>query len=79
VNNLEQLSIEDLQAQLNEINVLRDKLAGQAREISAILARKQAEAAAQHKLASMTEVERAALAQIIQAGAIGTGEEFGEL
>lgn len=70
----EQMTADQLQSELDKINANRDALAAQARTVAGLLSKKLAEEAAKAKLEGMTETERAALAQVIQAQGIESAE-----
>lgn len=74
---MDNLTIEELESKLAEIEARRDELKTQARAIVRVLDAKRAAAAAAAKLAAMSDVERAALAQLVQAQGIASGESFG--
>lgn len=79
MGDLERLSIEELEQELGEINSQRDELAVVARQVSAVLNRKVGEREVRRKLEKMSEGERAALAQIIRAEGIESGEAVGQI
>lgn len=72
-------TVDQIEDELRAINQQRDELAQKARTLAAELEHvKSAESAAQ-KLAAMGPAERAALAQMLQAGSIPSGEQFGNI
>lgn len=79
MNNLEKMSIEELQERLNQINAQRDELIAEARQVSGVLNLKVALRAAESKLAAMSEVERAALTQVLAVDGIASTEAFGKM
>lgn len=74
---LDEMSVEQLQAQLDRLNAERDALKEQIRRITPVLDAKQAQAAAGRKLAAMSDSERAALAQLLRTEGIPSGEAVG--
>ncbi len=72
--NYEQMSVEQLEAELQRISGERAELKAQALSAHAVLDRRNAEAAARRRLATMSDVEKAALAQIVAAEGIESGE-----
>lgn len=72
--NFEQMTVEQLTAELQRLNEQRAALREQAMAAHAVLDRKQAVATARRKLAEMSDVEKAALAQLVQAEGIESGE-----
>lgn len=72
-------TVEQIEDELRAVNKQRDELTQQARSLAEELDQlKYAESAAR-KLASMQPAERAALAQMLQAGSIESGEAFGKI
>lgn len=71
------LTIADLEETLAKIEGQRDALKEKARAIVKALDAKRAEAAAREKLAAMSDLERAAMAQIVKPQGIDSGEAFG--
>lgn len=61
----EEMTIEELETTLAEVEVQRDALKVQAREIVAVLDQKRTFEAAQKKLAGLSETERAALREAL--------------
>lgn len=74
MSNLEAMSAEELQERLDGINRQRDELTAEARQVAEVLNRKLALKAAEDKVAGMSEAERAALTQVLQAQGIASGE-----
>jgi len=72
--NYEQMTVEQLEAELQRISGERAALKEKAVAVHAVLDRRNAEAAARRKLAEMSDVEKAALAQIVAAEGIESGE-----
>lgn len=72
--NYEQMTVEQLTAELQRLNEQRAALREQAIAVHAVLDRKQAVETARRKLAEMSDVEKAALAQLVQAEGIESGE-----
>ena len=72
--NYEQMSVEQLTAELQRINEERAALKAVAGAVHAVLDRKQAVETARRKLAAMSDVEKAALAQVVAAEGIESGE-----
>lgn len=72
--NYEQMTVEQLTAELQRLNEQRAALREQAMGVHAVLDRKQAVETARRKLAEMSDVEKAALAQLVQAEGIESGE-----
>ena len=70
----ELMTVEQLTAELQRINEERAALREQAMAVHAVLDRKQAVETARRKLAEMSDVEKAALAQIVAAEGIESGE-----
>lgn len=79
MNNLETMSVEALQETLDQTNAQRDELAAYARQVAAVLNKKLALQAAQDKLAGMSDVERLALAQLLQVNGVPSAEKFGKI
>ena len=72
--NYEQMTVEQLEAELQRISGERAALKEQAVAAHTVLDRRQAVEAARRKLAEMSDVEKAALAQIVAAEGIEGGE-----
>lgn len=70
----EEMNADQLQSELDKINANRDALSAEARQVAGLFSKKLAEENAKAKLDAMTDVERAALAQVIQAQGIASGE-----
>lgn len=64
--NLEQMSVAELEAELARLTAERARMRDEGLKVHAALDRKQAAAAAQRTLDGMSDVERAALAQLVQ-------------
>lgn len=74
---LDEMSVEQLQAQLDRLNAERDALKEQIRRISPVLDAKLARTGAERKLAAMSDSERTALAQLLRTAGISSGEAVG--
>lgn len=74
---IEDLSIEQLQETLDQTNAQRDELTAYARQVAAVLNQKQALQSAQDKVAGMSDAEKSALTQVLQASGIASGEAVG--
>jgi hypothetical protein len=70
-------SIKRLEGKLQDLTEKRAALKAEAQEVHAALDRAQAAQAAEERVASMSDVERAALAQAIAANGIESGEAVG--
>lgn len=73
--NYEQMTVEQLEAELARLTAERARLRDEGLKVHAALDRKQAAAAAQRTLDGMSDVERAALAQLVQTPGIVSGEQ----
>lgn len=72
--NLEQMTVAELEAELARLTAERAALRERGLAVHAVLDRKQATERAQRTLAGLSDVERAALAQVVQAQGIESGE-----
>lgn len=72
--NLEQMTVAELEAELARLTAERAALRERALTVHAVLDRKQAEQRAMRTLAGLSDVERAALAQVVQAQGVESGE-----
>jgi len=70
----EAMTVEQLEAELQRISEERAALKTRAVAAHAVLDRRNGEAAARRRLATMSDVERAALAQIVATEGIESGE-----
>jgi len=78
-NEYEDFSIEELEAAIAAITLEQSRLKQQKLAIHSVLDRKMQTAEATRKLAAMSDSEKAALLQVMQAEGIPTAEEFGEI
>lgn len=74
---LSNLSIAELEAMLTDLHTERKALAARKREVARVLDAKLIEQAAHEKLAAMSDTERAALRQALDAEGIASDEAFG--
>lgn len=70
-------SVTELEQELANTNAQRDALAKKAKALAEILDAARATEQAQAKLANMSDTERAALAQVLSAQGVVSGEKFG--
>lgn len=75
--NYEQMTIEELEAFIAKINAERAVLKAQAVAVHAVLDAKNTTAAAAKKLATMSDAEKAALLQMIQAQSVASNGALG--
>ena len=78
-NEYEDFTIEELVSAIAAITLEQGRLKQQKLAIHAVLDRKMQEAEAKRKMATMSDGEKAALLQVLQADGITTEEEFGEI
>ncbi len=78
-NEYEEFTIEELEAAISAITLEQSRLKQQKLALHAVLDRKMQAAEAARKLATMSDSEKAALRQVLEAEAIATAEEFGEI
>jgi hypothetical protein len=79
MNKYEGMSLEQLDAAISELQAQKDAVREELKAANAARDSKIAQEAARAKLASLSDVERAALAQVIQAEGITSTESFGNL
>lgn len=74
--NIEKLKqeVESLEAEIQAANLKRDELTAKARELTAERDKKAALITAAEKLAALSDEEKAALMQIVNAGSLTPGE-----
>ena len=72
---LKNMNAEELQKELDKLNDQKTALKARLREVAALIDQRAVE---QH-VADMSEAERQALAQVLKAEGVETGEAFGEL
>lgn len=72
---LNNMTLDDLQKEQVKLNDQKAALKARLREVAALLDRR----AVEQQVADMSEAERQALAQVLKAEGVGTGEAFGEL
>lgn len=70
-------SVAELEQELATTNAQRDALAKKAKALAEALDVARATEQAQAKLAKMSDTERAALAQMLSAQGVASGEKFG--
>lgn len=75
--NYEQMTVEELEALIAKINADRAALKEQAMAVHSVLDNKNITAAAAKKLATMSDAEKVALMQMIQANAVGSNGAIG--
>lgn len=72
-------SVENLEKKLTELNAQRDLLKQQSSLIQKELDNAKAEEMAAQVLAKMSDADRAAMAKVVNAGSIESGEKFGKV
>lgn len=77
MNPYESMSIEELEAELSQRRAEIDLAKEELRQLVKLYDAKVAERDAAAKVAQMSDIERAALAQVIQAYGIPSAEQFG--
>ena len=77
--NYDEMSITELQERKQELTHQFEEIRAERKAVNAVLNRKLEQQAAQERLANMTDNERTAMAQAINANGIGSGEAFGEI
>lgn len=75
---LEEMSLAELEALAAQLADDYRQLGQARRKVAAALGARQSERAARDRLAAMPEAERAALAQLLKADGIESGEQFGK-
>lgn len=75
----ENLSVKELEAKISDITAQQAALKQEKLAIHAVLDRKAAAAAAQAKLERMSDAEKVAMAQTLQAQGINGAEAFGKI
>ena len=77
--NYSEMSVAQLETLSAKLAAERAKLSDEHKVVAAALTAKRSAAKAQAKLAAMNPAERDALVQLLQAGSIDSGEQFGQI
>lgn len=72
-------TVEQIESELHAINQQRDELTQKGKVLAQELDQARSTESAAQKLAAMGSAERTALAQMLQAGSIPSGEQFGNI
>jgi phosphomevalonate kinase len=77
--NYEGMSIQELEAQNRKLSEERDKVKAEQRILGAVMDKKKMSIAVQKKLETMSDAEKAAMAQMIESQGIGSSAAVGGL